>query len=71
MRPMRQPDEDWIAGYGYQMWKCDNGTYRFDGAWGQFCIISEEKNVVIAVNEMAGGAQNALRYVWKDIYNKI
>lgn len=63
--------EDWTAGYGYQMWRCDNGTFRIDGAWGQWAVIAPEKNVVIAVNSLCGNAQAVLRYVMKDIYDKI
>lgn len=70
-RPARPVDEDWVAGYGYQMWKNDNGSYRLDGAWGQFSIIAPEKNAVIAVNSLSGNAQAVLRYVMKDIYDKL
>jgi len=63
--------EDWIAGYGYQMWRCDNGTFRIDGAWGQWAVIAPEKNVVIAVNCLSQNGQAVLRYVMKDIYDKI
>lgn len=70
-RPSRPIEEDWVAGYGYQMWRNDNGSYRLDGAWGQFCIISEEKNAVIAVNALTGNAQALLRLVMKDIYDKL
>ncbi len=63
--------EDWVAGYGYQMWRCDNGTFRIDGAWGQWAVIAPEKNVVIAVNCLSQNGQAVLRYVMKDIYDKI
>lgn len=70
-RPGWPVQEDWVAGYGYQMWKCDNGTFRIDGAWGQWAVIAPDKNVVIAVNSLCGNAQGVLRYVMKDIYDKI
>lgn len=64
-------NEDWLNGYGYQMWHNANGSYRLDGAWGQFSIIAPEKNAVIAVNSVCGNAQAFLRYVMKDIYDKL
>lgn len=64
-------NEDWLNGYGYQMWHNANGSYRLDGAWGQFSIIAPEKNAVIAVNSICGNAQAFLRYVMKDIYDKL
>ena len=70
-RPLWPVQEDWLAGYGYQMWRCDNGTFRIDGAWGQWAVISPEKNVVIAVNCLSQDGQAVLRYVMKDIYDKI
>ena len=70
-RPGWPVQEDWVAGYGYQMWRCDNGTFRIDGAWGQWAVISPEKNVVIAVNCLSQNGQDVLRYVMKDIYDKI
>ena len=53
------------------MWRCDNGTFRIDGAWGQWAVIAPEKNVVIAVNCLSQNGQAVLRYVMKDIYDKI
>jgi CubicO group peptidase (beta-lactamase class C family) len=29
------PNSDWDQGYGYQFWRCRNGAYRGDGAFGQ------------------------------------
>ncbi|MBR0111372.1 MAG: serine hydrolase [Bacteroidales bacterium] len=67
----RPGNEDWLAGYGYQMWCNANGSYRLDGAWGQFSIIAPEKNAVIAVNSVCGNAQAFLRYIFKDVYDKL
>src|SRR5262245_27028568 len=33
------PRSDWDQGYGYQFWRCRNGAYRGDGAFGQYCIV--------------------------------
>ena len=43
------PKSDWDQGYGYQFWRCRNGAYRGDGAFGQYCIVLPEQNAVIAI----------------------
>src|SRR3712207_6080306 len=42
-----QPNRDWEQGYGFQFWKSTHG-YRGDGAFGQFCRVLPEHDVVIA-----------------------
>jgi hypothetical protein len=43
------PKSDWEQGYGYQFWRCRNGAYRGDGAFGQFCIVMPEQDAVVAI----------------------
>jgi CubicO group peptidase (beta-lactamase class C family) len=43
------PQSDWDQGYGYQFWRCRNGAYRGDGAFGQYCIVLPEQDAVIAI----------------------
>ena len=45
-------DHDWNMGYGYQFWMCkgdapDSRRYRGDGAFGQYCIVDEKRDMVI------------------------
>ncbi len=40
---------DWAQGYGYQFWRCRHGAYRGDGAFGQYCIVMPEQDVVLAM----------------------
>lgn len=54
-------------GYGYQFWRGSHNTYRADGLYGQFCIISEEKNAVIAINSAEENSQSILDSVWSYI----
>ena len=44
-----QPDHpDWNAGYGFQFWMCDEpGSFRADGAFGQFAVVLPQKDAVI------------------------
>ena len=62
-----QTNPDWMAGYGYQFWRCRHNAYRADGAFGQFCIVMPEQDAVLA---MIGGVQNmqaVLDVVWEHL----
>src|SRR5262249_14235622 len=58
------PKSDWEQGYGYQFWRCRNGAYRGDGAFGQYCIVLPEQNCVIAITAGVKDMQSVLNLVW-------
>ncbi len=60
--------DDWNIGYGYQMWCCQHGAYRLDGAWSQYCIIIPDKNAVVAAFSHTTGGQRMLNSIWNNIY---
>jgi CubicO group peptidase (beta-lactamase class C family) len=37
-------------GYGYQFWRCTNGAYRGDGAFGQFTVVMPRQGAVLALH---------------------
>ena len=51
-------------GYGYQFWRCRHGTYRGDGAFGQYCIVLPEQDAVIAITGGVKNMQSVLDLVW-------
>ena len=51
--------------YGYQFHLSPNGTYRADGAFGQFCIIHPEKNIAIIATSQRTKTENILALVDK------
>jgi hypothetical protein len=57
---------DWQQGYGYQFWRCRHGLYRGDGAFGQFCIVMEEQDAVLAMTSglKVEDMQSAMVLVW-------
>lgn len=63
-----EPANDWNSGYGYQFWKCLDGSYRADGAFGQICIVSEKHDVVLAFNSGMNDVGKALGLVWAHIW---
>ncbi len=50
------PDQnaEWAQGYGYQFWRCRGDAYRADGAFGQFCVVSPGRDMVVV---LTAGAQ--------------
>jgi CubicO group peptidase (beta-lactamase class C family) len=62
------PATDNFLGYGFQIWMCKpEGTYRADGAMGQFAIVCPKKELIISINETAPGAvwaQKTLDITW-------
>jgi CubicO group peptidase (beta-lactamase class C family) len=60
--PNGPPDEpgepgDWSQGYGFQFWRCRFGAYRADGAFGQFCVVWPEHDLVAVLT--SGTARTA------------
>lgn len=60
-------ESDWAQGYGYQFWRCRHGVYRGDGAFGQFCIVMEEWDAVLAMTGGTNDLQGVLNGVWEHL----
>lgn len=60
-----QSNPDWQQGYGYQFWRCRNGAYRGDGAFGQFCLVMPEQDAVLAITSGVRDMQSVLDAVWE------
>jgi CubicO group peptidase (beta-lactamase class C family) len=68
----RKPEEnDWLQGYGYQFWRCRNGAYRGDGAFGQYCIVLPKEDMVIAITSETSDMQGILDHVWNHILTAV
>jgi CubicO group peptidase (beta-lactamase class C family) len=61
------PKSDWEQGYGFQFWRCRNGAYRGDGAFGQYCIVLPEQDAVIAITSGVRDMQGVLNLVWEKL----
>lgn len=54
-------------GYGYCFWLGKLNSYRADGRYGQFSIILQEKDAVIAITAHEEKQDDILECVWQDI----
>jgi len=61
------PESDWDQGYGYQFWRCRNGAFRGDGAFGQYCIVMPAQEAVIAITSGVRNMQAVLNLVWEKL----
>ena len=61
------PQSDWDQGYGYQFWRCRNGAYRGDGAFGQYCIVMPQQDAVVAITSGVKDMQAVLNLVWDQL----
>jgi hypothetical protein len=62
-----QGNPDWQQGYGYQFWRCRHNAYRGDGAFGQFCVVMEEQDAVLAITSGLQDMQAVLNLVWEHV----
>lgn len=58
------PTNDWAQGYGYQFWRCTHDAYRGDGAFGQFCVVLPDQQVVVAITSAVADMGAVLRALW-------
>jgi len=62
-----QTNPDWSVGYGYQFWRCRHDAYRGDGAFGQYCIVMPEQEVVLTMISGVQDMQTVLDKVWEHL----
>ncbi|KPM47053.1 serine hydrolase domain-containing protein [Jiulongibacter sediminis] len=62
-------DSDWGQGYGYQFWRCkpEPGFFRGDGAFGQYCIMIPQYDMVLAVNSETFDMGKSMQIMWDHI----
>ncbi len=59
-----QDNVDWRQGYGFCFWMARHG-YRGDGAFGQFCVVLPEHDVVVATTGGTEAMQTVLDLLWE------
>ena len=62
--PSLNPSPDWVQGYGYQFWRGRHDSFRGDGAFGQFCLVVPEAELVVAITAGIDPMQSVLDAVW-------
>ncbi len=57
-------NNDWMQGYGYQIWRGRHNSYRADGANGQYILVLPDQDAVIAVTADLKNMAEELNLVW-------
>lgn len=57
-----------MLGYGYQMWRCPDNTYRADGARGQYIIIVPDSDAVIACTANSANLQAEQNLIYEHLF---
>lgn len=66
-RGMDKESNEWLQGYGYQMWRCRKGAFRADGAAGQFILVFPDKDAVIVTTAQIGNMGEELYLIREHI----
>lgn len=57
---------DWEQGYGFQFWMGQHG-FRGDGAFGQYCVVVPEHELVVAMTSETPDMQRVLDALWSNV----
>ena len=55
---------DWVQGYGYQFWQCQQRCVRGDGAYGQYVVMDRRRDTVFAFHSALVDMQEPLTLLW-------
>ena len=66
-RQSKKDSSDWLQGYGYQFWRCRNGAFRADGAFGQYIVMLPEKDAVVIITSESHDLQGDLNNIWQHL----
>ena len=66
-------DPESLQGYGYQIWLCTQpGSFRADGAYGQFCVLLPQQGVAVTItSHEERRTYDILRSVFEDILPRL
>jgi len=63
----KKDSSDWLQGYGYQFWRCRNGAFRADGAYGQYIVMMPEQDAVVVITSESMDLQDDLNMIWEHL----
>jgi len=63
----QKDSSDWLQGYGYQFWRCRNGAFRADGAFGQYIVVFPEKDAVVIITSESMDLAEDLNNIWQHL----
>ena len=62
---LNKDNNEWVQGYGYQMWICRHNAFRADGFAGQYIMVFPEKDAVLVLTTMSTLYQPYMDLIWE------
>ena len=62
---LTKDNNEWVQGYGYQMWMCRHDAFRADGYAGQYIMIFPKRNTVLVLTTKSSLYQPYMDLIWE------
>lgn len=62
---LTKDNNEWVQGYGYQMWICRHNAYRADGYAGQYIMVFPDRDAVLVLTTSSSLYQPYIDLIWE------
>jgi CubicO group peptidase (beta-lactamase class C family) len=62
---LNKDNNEWVQGYGYQMWVCRHNAYRADGFAGQYIMVFPDRDAVLVLTTSSSLYQPYIDLIWE------
>ncbi len=62
---LNKDNNEWVQGYGYQMWICRHNAFRADGFAGQYIMVFPDRDAVLVLTTSSSLYQPYMDLVWQ------
>lgn len=63
----RGTDDDWMQGYGYQLWLNSVEGYRMDGSFGQLVVVLPSYDAVVVMTCEGHDSRKQMQWIWRNL----
>lgn len=62
---LNKDNNEWVQGYGYQMWVCRHNAFRADGYAGQYIFVFPDRDAVLVLTTASTLYQPYIDLIWE------
>ena len=62
---LNKDNNEWVQGYGYQMWMCRHNAFRADGFAGQYIMVFPDRDAVLVLTTSSSLYQPYMDIIWE------
>ncbi len=66
---LNKDNNEWVQGYGYQMWICRHNSFCADGYAGQYIFVFPDKDAVLVLTTSSSLYQPYIDLIWEYLLN--